>query len=631
MIKFAIRCNDKVIIIEGAVPRALGHWLRKGFWRNADQSPGTFPDNYFRGTAMQEGGLVQGDRLQISRAWIGESAFSTPPGSFLNAKPICHLGRYLYTFHTVNETDATASVDLQRVPANPKLIEWDGIEENINPNIFPSGQGGRIIFGYSSAAANRLDQFAGMPTKTCDAAMLPFKGHVVGIAASIQGSIPYTTLLNEGDEAGQLDIFDDTIVLPAYYSFWFNPQANNGSGLITWSFYAKGDDTPSVSQFSFPSWMLDLSNYNAQNQYYMFDQPFNNYNMTDAIEYNDWIYACNGCHLVRFGSGYPNFEILYDTGQSPYTAAPKWLEKHNGNLYMLESSGVVSQIIPSGDSVIKNNLIDLSYVNPGNVRYGGIHAREWGVERATKNAIVSYDEKLHVMMGMGSGAYHFVSSGNMSVWEDRTSDLPDLLKNNQCNIYTYEDLHDGNLYVLASPMVADNGIFGVITFGDKVTGTSHLYSYNGSAWTKHAWFPVQSFWHAGGFLGFDYYGPHVLMPSGGNYPVNYGNGSGITSITPVLFKCKDYAVVDYKLIDELSRNIDVDIQYSLDDGCTWSNCTRFKDYSTLEYLGEGTEILSASPSGEWHNFYWDFVKAVGYNVNYPYTKLRIIPSISNTQ
>lgn len=634
MQKFAIKGNDKVILVDGVVPRGLGTWIRKGFWRNADGSPGAFPDNYWLGAPFSEAGSTIGDAPETAKAWMSDSKFSTALGSWLNTKSICHLGRYLYTVHVTNETDPTAGLDFHSVSRNPKIVEWDGIEENVDNNTWPSGQGARIVFGYSQVACDRLNYNKGFPGDTADVALVPFKGHVVGIGASLYGSYPATQLNPVGDEAARLDVFNSSIDAPLYYSFWFDPNQNNGSGLTTFTMWASGGDAApntTISHFTTPSWMLDASEYSANTDYVMFDSPYYNYSMTDALEFQDWIYACNSCHLVRFGSGFPNFELLYDTSQSPYTVSPKWLEKHDGNLYMLEGSGVVSQIIPSGTGVVKNNLADLSYVDPGNIRYGGIHAREWGIERATKDLIVSYQDKLHAFVGMGSGAYHFVSSGNMSAWEDKTSDLPALFRTTQCNIHGYRDPHDGKLYILASPMVSDNGIYGIVTFGDKVTGVSHLYSYNGSTWDKHGWFPIQSMWHAGGFVGFDAYGPHVAMPSGIDYPYGREPGSGLTSITPAVFKCKDYALVDYQLIDELSRNIDVSIEYSLDDGCTWNTCSRFKNYSTLEYVGEGLTALSASPSGNWHTFYWDFVKAVGYNVDYPYTKIRIIPNISNTQ
>jgi len=98
--------------------------------------------------------------------------------------------------------------------------------------------------------------------------------------------------------------------------------------------------------------------------------------------------------------------------------------------------------------------------------------------------------------------------------------------------------------------------------------------------------------------------------------------------SPILIKCRDHAVLDYKIIDELSRNVDVNIEYSDDNGCTWSTCDRFKDYETIQYLGDGITDLASSPSGEWHSFYWDFVKPFGYNVEYPYCQMRITPSIS---
>ena len=633
MIKFALRCNDKICMIEGAVPRILGHWVRKGYARKSDGSLQPFPDTYWWGAASEAGAPGDGEPVYMTTQ-MGNARLSTPPGSYLNAKSLCHLGRYLYSVHTVQNSWGAGVTEEFWYPRNPKMFEWDGVEDNVDNTVWPSGQGARIVFGYSSRASDRYSLTEGALVTTSDPALLSYNGHVVGVALYRGEGVQEALLDDTGDEAGRIDNYNASIDAPCYYTFWYDPKANNGSGFTTWNFHAEvgaGEDDAAPVNVTTPSWMLNLTQFQSQDYYTLFDSPYLNYNMTDAIEYQNRIYACNACHLVSFTSGAMDFNILYDTSSGPYTVSPKWLEKHDGNLYMLEASGTVSQITPSGDGIVKTTLADLSYVSPGNVRYGGIHAREWGIERATKDLIQSYQDKLHVFIGMGSGAYHFSSSGDMGTWTNHTADLPDILRGTQCNIYAVEDYHDNNLYVLACPMVADHGALGVITFGERVSGIGHLFSYNGTAWTQHAWFPIPSFWGAGGFIGFDYYGPHVEMPSGTAYPYGAASGDIVGDMTPILYKCKDYAIIDYKLIDELSRNIDVSIQYSIDDGCTWYDCRRFKDYQTVQYLGEGLTALSSSPSGEWHSFTWDFVNAVGYNISIPYTKLRVIPSISATQ
>jgi hypothetical protein len=559
---------------------------------------------------------------------MGNGEFSVPAGGYLNRRGMARMGRYVYSCHLSNETHYNLPLTPTWMSTNPKMIEWDGVRDNVDWKSWPSGYGARFIFGYAHQGSLGFQRAKGMLQHCGDIAITEHHGHIFGIMFSRYSSSIFPEYPS-GDEAlMRVGRVAGVTTAPGYITFRFHPQSNNGSGLTTFNFHTSGalgvgEHYSSVTE---PSWM-DYDNEDPKTHIWK-DAPYYNYNMTDIVDYHDWLYACNACHLVRFkGSGLP-FEIVYNTDGSPYTTCPRWLEKHGGDLYMLEASGVVSRITPSGDDVDISALADLSYKDPGNIRKGGVHSREWAIERATKDEIVSYDGKLHVFLGMGSGLHHFAGSGDMGTWSDYTNDLPDIMKTQQGNVYTVEDLHDGKLYVMWSNM-SKQGALGLSAFGEQPANVGHLYSYDGSSWTKHAWYPWPALYAGGGFVGFDYEGPHVALPSGLNYPLG-GSGESFQT-TPVVYKCQDYAIIDYQLIDEQSRNIDVAIEYSVDDGCTWSTCRRFKDYQTLQSLGEGVTALSSSPSGEWHEFYWDFVNNVGYNVDYPYTKLRIVPSISATQ
>jgi|GEM_PF-6214186 len=622
MLKFAFKLTDKVIYIDGATVRIAAPWIKK---RHMYSGTGSIDPGTSYVFAMCDAGLgVNDGRDILLSSHMGNGKFSTPPGSYLNRRGMAQMGQYLYSCHYENETWYSVPVDPNWMSEGPKLIEWDGTRDNVDWKIWPSGFGARFIFGYAHGAAAGFSRDDDMLGNCGDISLAQYHGQMVGVFYSRYSTSIYPEYPS-GDEAvivtGRKSPITDA---PLYVTFWFNPLANSGSGLTIFNFHT--DANTNFSHITEPDWMDYTSE--TPRRHILRDAPYYNYNMTDIIEFQDWLYACNACHLVKFCSGVTQFEILHNTGDSPYTACPRWLEKHEGNLYMLEASGVVSKIVPSGDTVDIMPLADLSYKDPANIRKGGIHGREWSIERATKDEIVSYGSKLHVFLGMGSGLHHFAGSGDMSLWTDYTDALPDMFRTEQGNIYTCEDPHDGKLYVTWVNM-SKQGVLGIATFGDRPANIAHLYSYDGSTWTKHSWFPLPALYPGGAFLGFDYQGPHVALPSGLDYPIGTSGESFKT--TPVVYKCKDYAVIDFKLIDKLSRNIDVAIEYSIDDGCTWATCRRFKDYQTLQSLGQGLIALSSSPSGEWHSFYWDFVNNVGYNVDYPYTKLRIIPSISNIQ
>jgi hypothetical protein len=627
MLKFAFKLTDKVIYVDGATVRVAAPWVKK---RHLYDPFGYVVPGKAYGFGLCDAEWdVQLGRDEVLTSHMGNGEFSSPPGSYLNRRSIGRLGRYLYTCHHQHETHSSLPLAPQWMSTDPKMIEWDGVRDNVDWKAWPSGYGARFIFGYAHQGSAGFQRNFEMLTHCGDIALTEFHGHMVGIMYSRTSTSIYPEYPS-GDEAVTIYGRHASVTQwPSYITFWFNPLDNSGSGLTKFNFHTSGVGGEGIhySHITEPSWM-NYDNEAPDYTHIVKDAPYYNYNMTDIVEFQDWLYACNACHLVRFGSGVENFQILYNTGDNPHTTCPRWLEKFEGNLYMLEASGVVSRVTASGDDVTITALADLSYKDPGNIRRGGIHAREWGSERATKDEIVSYNNKLHVFLGMGSGLHHFAGSGDMSLWTDYTEDLPDLFRTEQGNIYTTEDLHDGKLYVLWVNMSLQ-GFLGISSFGDRPANMAHLYSYNGTVWSKHAWFPIPALYPCGGFTGFDYQGPHVFLPSGVDYPIG-GSGDSIGH-TPVVYKCKDYAVVDFQLIDELSRNIDVEIEYSIDDGCTWATCKRFKDYQTLQPLGEGLTALNSSPSGEWHNFYWDFVNNVGYNVDYPYTKLRIIPSISNTQ
>ena len=652
MLKFVHKGMDKILLIDGTTVATLEH-VRKlsdvndKYWWATWGEAGEGINMPGRGSAQSE------PAESYVKCHIGHGWLTSAPGGYLSNVSIGQLGKYLYTIHGVArvESEHTAWPDrITQTLRNLKMLEWDGVESNVTNEIgvTPSGQGARYIWGYVAG----FDKFGiaandGLICAGADVGFINYKGNLLGLGCAFKVDTD-DSYNSYGDEAikiiGQNAATDTVANLPFYYTFLYNQIQNTGSGLTTFNFLGPGiaaSTDKSIGHFPLPAWMDYYGSY--ENDYILQDAPLYNFNIIDMVEFRERIYATNACHLLsflpRFGSSGVidvdnDFRILYATSGNAYYPTPKWLSKCNGNLYMLEADGQVSQIIPDANNidVTVSGITDLSYLDADNVRYGGIHSREWGIERATKNALFTYQNRLHAIFGMGSGTYHLsASQDDLSYWPNHTSGLPTRIREHQGNVYTYEDSNDGNLYVLFTSMQTQ-GALGLNTFRNTSAGLGYLYSYDGTTWTQHGdWFPLCTFGSAGGFIGFDYEGPHVIMASGHDYPINEIPEASGSHTTPILYKCKDYAVLDYQLVDQLSRNIDVTIEFSINDGCDWSTCYRFKSYETFQYLGDGTTALSSSPSGEWHTFYWDFVKSIGYNVDYPYCKLRIVPQISNTQ
>ena len=666
MIKLAFKGLDKILLIDGATTRTLGgHIRKKKGWSfiGEDQFDKVF--YYSRSESAQRfnGGDV-GNSFMLSH--FGHGPFSSAPGCHLNEKGMAHVGSKLYTCNGVNSTIANEdpgglhTIFQKRATSNWKMLEWDGFEDNIDFSIYPSSIGPRILWGYSPPANQRFERSVGQIIYGADVGLIPYQGCVLGIGATFMHNKIAQASLSKTDEPTQVvgaalspDAIDSASTHGQYYAFLYDP--NNGpqlqsSGVGTTSFNLFGSgwrDDPgnaaSRARFAFPAWSRYYdTEYNINETHFLADAPRFAYGINDVEEFHGRVYATNAYHLISFVPNFKasgvfqekdDFRIHYDTGDNAQTVTPKWLTKFNDNLYMFEADGQLSQVTPLDDgSATITQISNVSYVDEGNMRKGGMHSREWGIERATKNAFFTYQNKVHAIFGVSSGTYHLVSSGALTSWTNLTEDLPDFTKRKECNVHVIEDPYDNNLYALFTTMTK-HGAVGYFTFSDDSASVGLLYKYNGSAWTQVGWFPLQTLCGAGGLVGFDYEGPHVALPSGATkqYPYDGQPTASGSTLTPVLYKCRDFAVLDYKLIDKQSRKIDVTVQYSLNDGYSWDTCRRFKDYGTHAYLGDATTKLTSSPSGEWKNFYWDFVNAVGYNVNYPYTKLRVLPSISADQ
>ncbi len=93
-------------------------------------------------------------------------------------------------------------------------------------------------------------------------------------------------------------------------------------------------------------------------------------------------------------------------------------------------------------------------------------------------------------------------------------------------------------------------------------------------------------------------------------------------------QCSDYAILSYDLFDQLARPVNVNVEYTIDEGLTWQTARRFKSYVDGQPLGSGTANLPTSPDGASYTFFWDFVNDVGFNTEKD-AQLRVRPIIKS--
>lgn len=383
-------------------------------------------------------------------------------------------------------------------------------------------------------------------------------------------------------------------------------------------------------------------------------------NACDAISWgNDIIYA-NNVDLVQFpgGSGMPRMIEVGSQATSkcfePYPSGG--FNQTTGDsigdteLLYLTGSGVVKKIRFPGDPDYNlsgvpfgNNLFeDSQTIASGNpfgttalvnlgllvsdfagpkVRTGGPRGR---VGSTTENPdrtcyIKTHNNRLHAFfISKASGYYHFTCEGDTrdsDNWTDRTTSLPLNLRTRDGCIYGFRDDHFGTLNIL-HVAYSNIGVFGT-QGGNTGAGGWTLYSINNNL----EWSTLYSGASSGppcGLIPYNPDGVFVQVPSGIKPGIAPGN--------PVATASTDYVEIDYVLYSPRKPNrfADVTIEYSTNNGQTWNQAKRFKDYSTGALLGEGTTNLEASPEGITHTFIWAHVKDLGFNFNQS-VKLRVTP------
>jgi hypothetical protein len=301
-------------------------------------------------------------------------------------------------------------------------------------------------------------------------------------------------------------------------------------------------------------------------------------------------------------------------------------------LLQLASSGLIRRVrfpnspsgIPSGfigdpmDPVVDIAALFLSDAN-GNkaVRTNGLRARLQGLgttgEPERSCALTIFNRELHAFfISDTSGYHHFTCNGDardFSNWTNRTANLPVEIRSFDGNIYSFRDDFRGSLYILHSPK-SEIGWIGTQA-GQRGSGGWIVYEYN----TNRVWREISVGGADGDTVG--------LIP----YNVERNVYSAIPSGSIQVIPSTDYALVSYKLYHNESIPLNVDIEYSIDNGVTWNDTRRFRDYNTGNRLGEGKIGLSSSPFGTSHEFFWDYVSDVGFNSGES-VNIRIRPRIT---
>jgi hypothetical protein len=341
--------------------------------------------------------------------------------------------------------------------------------------------------------------------------------------------------------------------------------------------------------------------------------------VTDAIGYKDDIYFANWVDLCRINSGSGSIDILESTIEAIGIARTaksfeifpnrgynaQGVSQEGDGLYFLVSSGVLKKITPTVQSSGVETVFGFNWIN-SDVRNGtlSIASGQWArvadniSEPQRSPLLLKYNNELHAFVTTAASGYrHFYCRGNpsgVSNWTEGTSSMPENFTRFDGNMYGFVD-ETRDRMVVAHVSMGEAGIVGHCG-GLRGAGGLTIYEYGPARVWKQIVNGV-----AGsaprGLIPYNNVGPALHVPSGSN---------------PTVYKCKDYALVNYTIYDHYARVCDVDIEYSIDNGNTWNTARRFKDYNGA-LLGSGTINLPTLHDGITYPFYWDYVNDVGFN------------------
>jgi len=342
----------------------------------------------------------------------------------------------------------------------------------------------------------------------------------------------------------------------------------------------------------------------------------------DLIAIDDDLYYANWVDILRFpgASGIPtqvqntdsaprarSFELFptsgYNNGES---VGPR-------RLYVLQSDAQLRHVTASGADL----FVDLSTIKADmTARATDNFARSSSVtdEPGRTPLLINFNNELHAFVTSATSGYtHFTCNGNpsgTSNWTDRTNEMfPDMKRVDGC-VYGFADEVTQKMYVLHVSYSA-YGHFGMCGGGQGCGGGMWLYQYD----VNRKW---QEMWRGG--IGLP---PRGLIP----YQPSGPFGTAVSGTNTQVVKCSDYAILSYDLFDQTARPVDVNIEFTIDQGLTWRTARRFKSYVDGQPLGSGVSNLPTSPDGVSYTFFWDFVNDVDFSTARD-AQLRIRPSVT---
>ena len=326
----------------------------------------------------------------------------------------------------------------------------------------------------------------------------------------------------------------------------------------------------------------------------------------DVIGYKDDIYYANYLDVLRF-PGCSGSAILIESPSGAETTKC-FLNYPSGGIQNGVAQGEARLLMLTGSGLLKrvcnDKTLDMTHFRS---IYDDVRTTDnWSArldsvvdEPIRSPLLLNYNGMLHAFIPSATSGYrYFQCTGDpsgTSRWNDRTQTyLPYDLRAFDGNIFGYVD--DSHMNIMFCTM-GDIGVWGQ-TGKNKTAGATYYWRVD----TDNNWataFQGVIGLPNRGIIPYQNYGPSANIPSGSN---------------PNYVKASDYSIIEYKLYDNFSRPCDVQIQYTADDGVTWTNCRRFKAYDGTGLLGSGITNLATSQAGTSYDFYWDHVNDIGFDV-----------------
>lgn len=343
----------------------------------------------------------------------------------------------------------------------------------------------------------------------------------------------------------------------------------------------------------------------------------------DLIAFGDDLYYANWIDVLRFPGASGRPVLIQNTNSAPRAKSFELFPTsgyNNGSsvgpkqLFMLQSDAQLRRVTPSGADL----FVDLTAVKLDlTARAADNFARSTSdtLEPGRTPLLMNFNNELHAFVTTATSGYtHLTCPGNPSGigrWTDRTGDLfADMQRVDGC-VYGFADEVTNKMYVLHVSYSA-YGHFGMCGGGQGCGGGMWLYQYD----VNRVW---QEMWRGG--IGLP---PRGLIP----YQQLGPFATAVSGINTQVVKCSDYAILSYDLFDQLARPVNVNVEFTIDEGLTWQTARRFKSYVDGQPLGSGVSNLPTSPDGVSYTFFWDFVNDVGFNTQKD-AQLRVRPIIKS--